>query len=124
MVKNFATNKQTGALGENIAKKFLEDKGFKILETNYHYSKYSEIDIIAEKNNVLHFVEVKTRTQKNFGEPIEAVNAKKLNSIYTCAMFYLKNCKKKFNKFQIDVVGILISKDKEAEILFLEDVSL
>ena len=53
------SNKLKGKLGENIAKDFLVKKGFKILDTNFHYSRFGEIDIIASKSNVIYFVEVK-----------------------------------------------------------------
>ena len=49
------TNKVVVKYGEDLAKDFLTKNGFKILETNFHYSKMAEIDIIAVKNNILHF---------------------------------------------------------------------
>ena len=92
---------------------------------NFHYSKMAEIDIIAEKNNILHFVEVKTRSSLSFGTPIEAVSAKKLASIFACGNFYLQNSKKKFKKFQIDAIGIILSKKGEApEIQYIENIAL
>ena len=63
------TNKIIGKYGEDVAKNFLIKKGFQILETNYRYSRVAEIDIIASKKDVLHFIEVKTRTQEFFGKP-------------------------------------------------------
>ena len=94
------TNKTIGKYGEDLAKDFLIKNNFEILEMNYRYSKMSEIDIIAEKNNVLHFIEVKTRTQTFFGSPLEAVNQNKLKQIYTCSKFYLQNCKKHYKKIK------------------------
>ena len=117
-------NKTKGALGEKIAKEFLEKNKFKILETNFHYSKLAEIDIIAEKNSVLHFVEVKTRTSLNFGTPFEALNKKKISSIYSAGNFYIQNKNKKFNKFQIDIVGIVLNKNNPPQISFLENISI
>lgn len=117
-------NKQKGNLGEKIATEFLIKNKFKILETNFHYSKIAEIDIIAEKNNILHFVEVKTRTSSFFGSPIEAVSTKKLSSIFSCANFYIQKSKKRYSKFQIDVVGIILKKNNPPEITFLEDISI
>ena len=58
------TNKIIGKVGEDIAKNFLIKKGYKILEMNYRFSRVAEIDIIATKKDILHFVEVKTRTQE------------------------------------------------------------
>ncbi len=123
MVKNFATKKQLGKFGEELAKKFLENKGFSILEMNYRFSKISEIDIIASKNNILHFVEVKTRSQTTFGTPLEAIDNKKLYSIFNCAKFYMQNTKKKYKKFQIDAIGIVID-DDNIKYDFLENISL
>ena len=117
------TNKEIGKYGENLAKDFLIKKGFKIIETNFHYSKIAEIDIIASKNNILHFVEVKTRTSNTFGTPIEAVDNKKLQSIYHAGLFYIQK-NKKFSKFQIDVIGINLDKNKAPVFNFLENVEL
>ena len=50
--------KKTGSIGEKLAFRFLQERGFKIIETNY-WRKWGEIDIVAEKDNILHFVEVK-----------------------------------------------------------------
>ena len=124
MAKNFISNRDLGSFGENLAKEFLIKKKFKIIDMNYHYSKNSEIDIIASKDNILHFVEVKTRTQNIFGEPVEAITPKKLSSIYKCAVFYMQNHKNNYKSFQIDAIGILLSKDKEAEFKFIENISL
>ncbi len=123
MVKNFATKKQLGKYGEELAKNFLIKKGFEILEMNYHFSRVAEIDIIAQKNNILHFVEVKTRSQTRFGTPFEAIDNKKLFSIFNCAKFYMQNSNKRYKKFQIDAIGIIISND-DIKYDFLENISL
>ena len=117
------TNKTIGKYGEEIAKNFLIKNGFEILELNFHYSKMAEIDIIATKNNVLHFVEVKTRTQEKFGNPLEAITKSKLKSIFLCSRYYLQNCKKRYSRTQIDAIGILLNKDKP-KIDFIENISL
>lgn len=117
------TNKVIGKYGEDLAKDFLTKNGFKILETNFHYSKMAEIDIIASKKDVLHFVEVKTRTQEFFGSPLEAITKTKLNSIFSCAKFYLSKSTKKYGSYQIDAIGIVLNKDNEAKITFLENIS-
>ncbi len=117
-------NNIKGKLGEEIAQKYLIDKGFKILETNFRYSKISEIDIIACRDDILHFVEVKTRTNGKFGSPLEAVTKTKLSSIYTGAKYYLSNTKKHYKKVQIDAIGIIADNNGQTEITFLEDISL
>lgn len=118
------TNKEIGKYGEKLAKDFLIKKGFKIIESNFRFSRYAEIDIIASKNNTLHFVEVKTRTQEFFGAPLEAITKSKLASILKCAQFYLANSSKKYSKIQIDAIGIVLKDDNIEKIDFIEDIIL
>ena len=64
---------ELGQIGEELAALYLERNGYKIIERNFRYKKY-EIDIIAKYNKELVFIEVKTRSNKIYGRPIEAVN--------------------------------------------------
>ena len=68
-----------GKLGEQLAEDFLISKGYTILCRNWRHSHY-EIDIVALKENIPHFVEVKTRSSNHFGQPEESVNKKKIRS--------------------------------------------
>lgn len=77
-----------GARGEIIAGKFLHLNRFVILAKNY-VCPIGEIDIIAQKGQVIHFVEVKTRSNLNFGSPAMAVNKLKQNKIKAVASYYL-----------------------------------
>lgn len=74
-----------GDIGEDRAVSFLEDLGFQITERNY-YSRFGEIDIIAEKEGVLHFVEVKSGE----GEPIYKITPSKLSKIIRTADIYMQ----------------------------------
>lgn len=118
------TNKSIGKYGEEKAQKFLIKKGYKILETNFRYSKMAEIDIIASFKNTLHFIEVKTRTQETFGTPFDAITHQKLKSIYLASRYYLSKTDRKYSKIQIDAIGILINKDGNCKIDFIENISL
>ena len=118
------TNKITGKYGEDIAKDFLIKNGYKILETNYRYSRVAEIDIIAEKSDVLYFVEVKTRTQEFFGAPLEAVTPAKLKQIFSCAIQYMNNSKKRYKQYQISAIGILLFGKEVKKIDFIENITL
>ena len=69
-------NKDTGFLGENITAQYLTQNGYEILHRNWRY-KHLEIDIIAIKEGMLHIIEVKTRTDHQFGFPEQAITAKK-----------------------------------------------
>ena len=78
-----------GKNGENIACKYLEQIGYKIITRNYR-NKYGEIDIIAKENDNYVFVEVKSRNTNKYGNPAEAVNKSKIE----------KSRKKKFDSFE------------------------
>lgn len=81
-------NKEKGELGERIALRYLIKKGAEILEKNYKI-KSGEIDIIAKLDNELVFIEVKSRSNLNYGYPAEAVNYKKIKKILNVAKYYL-----------------------------------
>ncbi|WP_270991356.1 YraN family protein [Campylobacter upsaliensis] len=104
----------SGILGENRACAFLKKHRFEILERNFH-SKFGEIDIIAKKDEILHFVEVKF-TQKDY-EPYERLDFKKYNKILKTIEFY-KLKRQISNDFQLDLICI---KDKDIE--FFENIS-
>lgn len=77
-----------GQAGEVVAKKFLELTQFEILTCNYK-CQIGEIDIIARRKNVLHFIEVKTRGSTDYGWPSEAVTPTKQRKLRLLAMYYL-----------------------------------
>ena len=81
-------NKILGNKGEEYTARYLMTRGYEILERNY-LIKGSEIDIIARKNNEIHFVEVKTRTQDIYGSPAEAVDYYKRKALIHGAKYYL-----------------------------------
>lgn len=72
-----AEHNKLGTKGEKLAVEFLQNNGYKILERNWRFKKI-EIDIIAQKNNMLAIVEVKTRSSNYFGNPQDFVNQKKI----------------------------------------------
>ena len=102
-------NKEKGKLGEDLAAEFLKEKNYEILERNWRYGQFGEIDIIAKDNNELVFVEVKTRSTANFGLPVEAINEKKLFQIKNIANAYIMQSAKKYKKHRIDAICILLN---------------
>lgn len=103
----------TGKQGEALAVQYLRDRAFTILETNYR-CLYGEIDIIAQKNQHLHFVEVKTRKSSSFGSPVEAYTYKKQQKILRAIWSYLEEHYPENSyrpRFQIDLVAILLDSD-------------
>lgn len=107
--------KETGDLGESVACRFLEQKGYRIIERNYR-KPWGEIDIVALKNRVLRFVEVKSVSVNDFSrerdyEPEDLVDHRKLKKVARTASLYMEN-KKDSREFQIDVVGVFLNSEK------------
>lgn len=100
-----------GIIGEKIAQKFLRNNGYKILETNF-YTKMGEIDIIAEKDNCIIFVEVKTRTSLKFGAPAMAVDLNKRKRIKNSAKVFLYINKLENRIVRFDVIEVFINEGK------------
>lgn len=119
------SNKIKGKYGEDLAVNYLIKNGYAIVERNYRFSRYGEVDIIALDKDVLCFVEVKTRTSNAFGTALEAVTKQKLDKIRKCALFYIQNSKCRFKRYRIDAVSVFLSGDidkKEPEINHIKDI--
>jgi putative endonuclease len=101
-------NRETGAIGEKLAQDFLQKNGYEIIETNKHFSKFCEIDIIAKQNDTLVFVEVKTRSTDFCGSPLEAITKKKYENIKIGVFNYLKETEIKHKNFRIDAISIIL----------------
>lgn len=114
------SKKEIGKLGEDLACEFLEKNGYKILERNKTFSRFCEIDIIAQIKNTLVFVEVKTRKTNSFGSPLEAITKTKYSHIRQGALTYLGENSKKFSNFCIDAIGITL--EPKVEIKHLQNI--
>lgn len=99
-------NLQTGKLGEEIAREFLEKKGYKIIEQNYK-TKYGEIDLVCSKGSLLVAVEVRTKKGDLYGTPEESLTKKKLRKIWLNA--------KARGAARIDAVCIVLKSDNAVE---------
>lgn len=99
-------NNIEGAGGEISAVKFLEENGYRILQTNFK-TKFGEIDIVAFKDGVTVFVEVKRRSTLAFGRPIEAVDFRKQQKIRKVAEVYLMIKHTPYADCRFDVIEIL-----------------
>lgn len=97
----------TARLGEDAACNFLKKLGYKIIDRNFRVG-YGEIDIIAIDNNVLVFVEVKTRSSDNFGTPFEAITPWKLRPLIRTAQFYKQTHKNLPDSLRIDAIGVKV----------------
>jgi putative endonuclease len=97
--------KRIGFWGENEAEKYLVGQGLEIIERNFH-TREGEIDIIAKDENDVVFIEVKTRTNLNFGFPEEAVTEEKLDHLISAAESYLQK-HQEITSWRMDVLSIL-----------------
>jgi len=109
-----------GKWGEEQAEKFLIRHGYDILARNYRTS-YGEIDLVAWKNWVTIFVEVKTRTSTSFGLPETAITPKKRDSILKTALAYLQKHPEYDRDWRIDVIAIQRRNSQPTQITHFEN---
>ncbi len=99
-------NQKLGSSGEGVAEQYLKTHGFEIVSRNYS-CKGGELDLVAVKKNALHFIEVKSRSSVQFGDPLEAVGNIKQQRLSRAAQYYLLSSPQfhSFEKF-FSVIGI------------------
>ena len=102
--------KKLGAKGENIAARFLKRKGYRIVQRNYT-CKLGEIDIIAQHDSTLIFVEVRSKQTEKFGPPQYSVNSAKQRQISRAALYYIKENKITGQTCRFDVVAVTFLPD-------------
>ena len=116
-----AKHNELGKRGEELAVQYLTEKGYEILERNWH-NIHKEIDIIAKKYNVLVIVEVKTRQSEEYGEPDIAVTRQKQTRLISAANAYLFQNQLDINT-RFDIISIVF-KDNNPKINLIEDAFL
>src|SRR6187402_2116672 len=99
-----ADHNELGKLGEELAVEYLQKEGYEILETNWTFQK-AEIDIIAQKENTLAVVEVKTRSSLEFGSPQDFVKPKKIQLLVKAVDAYV-NQKNLDLEVRFDIIAI------------------
>ncbi|MDO8550054.1 MAG: YraN family protein [Ignavibacteria bacterium] len=109
-------------LGEDKACEYLKKLGFKILERNFRKG-YGEIDIVSLDQNVLAFVEVKTRTSNYFGTPLEAITYWKLKTLINTAQFYKLTHRNLPEALRIDAVSVLLNGQEVQSIELTKNIS-
>lgn len=107
-----------GQWGESIAAEYLEMHGYIVVTRNAR-TPYGEIDIVAEKDGLTIFVEVKTRTTKKFGPPEIAVTRRKQEHMMATAEYFAQ--KNEIEHWQIDVIAVERNNDSVPEILHFEN---
>ena len=103
---------EIGKLGERIAAEFLLQKGFELLDKNYH-TRYGELDLVAGISESTVFVEVKTRTSDSFGDPESSITDAKLERIQNAALLWLQDHVEASDDWRIDVVAVNLDHRKK-----------
>ena len=101
-----AQHNETGKQGETEAARYLQDKGYEIMARNFRY-QHAEIDLVAKKEKLMVFVEVKTRTNLSFGNPEEFVSYTKAKLVMKAAEHYIFTHSWQFD-VRFDILAITV----------------
>ncbi|MEK7200723.1 MAG: YraN family protein [Patescibacteria group bacterium] len=129
-----AKHNETGTIGESVATKWLENKGFFIIDRNYK-RKWGELDIVAQKDEIIHFVEVKTVSRKSYGgkfeqeinnyRPEDNMHPWKIQRLRRALQTYLIQKYKKDPIWQFDLACVFLDQEKRvAKVRFMENIIL
>lgn len=111
-------NKDLGKHGEDLATAWLQKNGYQILLRNWKFGRY-EIDIVAEKDNCIHTIEVKTRNSIAYGFPEQSITLSKQKNILAASIALMQE--RKFGAMQVNVLSITISRGT-ASFFLIEDI--
>ncbi|MET3112860.1 putative endonuclease [Pedobacter sp. CG_S7] len=114
-----AEHNDLGRYGEQLAKLFLEEKGYRIMEQNWVYGR-AEIDLIVFKDEIIIFVEVKTRSSVAFGEPEDFVCWKKEQQLEFASLEYIER-RNHQGEIRFDIIAIVFENKKLYKINHIED---
>lgn len=109
MKEDSVSTRDIGKFGENEARKFLENKGYSFVESNF-FSAYGEIDLIMRQGDIIVFVEVKLRRGRRFGTAADAVNLRKLRKLAKTIQIWLASHNGTDAIVRFDVVEVYAEK--------------
>jgi putative endonuclease len=115
-----SSNQGLGNWGEQQAAEYLEEKGYQILHRNVR-TPYGEIDLLAQYEGVLVFVEVKTRSSQVYGNPEEAVDDRKITHMIESAEGFLQENPEFSQDWRLDVIAIVKRTEGPPEIIHFEN---
>ena len=107
-----------GAWGEGVAAEYLEEHGYEVIDRNIR-TPYGEIDILAEKDGFISFVEVKTRTTGSYGPPEISITPRKQEHMIAAAEHYAQQ--NEIDHWQIDVIAVEGKPGKQPIITYFEN---
>lgn len=115
-------NWHTGRLGEDIAVKWLMRHGYWIIDRNY-YIKGGEIDIVAMKSGIMHFIEVKSVSRETY-DPLNNLTRYKVSHVINAAHYYRKE-RRRFGAYQIDAITVVLDyRSLKAKISYIENINI
>jgi putative endonuclease len=114
-----ASHNDLGKRGEDIAKEYLENKGYLILKMNWRH-KRAEIDLIAKQDGTLVFIEVKTRSSTDFGHPEDFVDWKKEKQLEFASLYFMEESKHE-GEIRYDVIAITFEDKNSYAVNHIED---
>lgn len=117
-----AAHNELGKWGEDTAAAYLEEKGYQIIERDWK-SGHHDLDIVAKEDNTLVIVEVKTRRSRLFGDPEEAIDYKKRQSLQSAINHYVKSHRTSHD-VRFDIISIVGMIGSQPEIEHIKDVAL
>lgn len=115
------TKAQIGKQGEEIAISYLRRNGYMISDINWRCGRY-ELDIVAQKQGMLHFIEVKTRSASSLTPPEQAMTQSKVSAMHRAIKAYLAQ-RRIVGEFEIDLVAVDIFPDASSDVRMIRDVA-
>lgn len=117
-----AAHNELGKWGEDLAADYLQRKGYTIIERDWKSGR-RDLDIVAKNGNVIVFVEVKTRRNSLYGQPEEAVDYRKLQSLQQAINHYIK-FRHIRQEVRFDIISVVGTIGSEPDIQHIQDVTL
>ena len=100
-----------GERGERIAERWLRERGWRVIQRRFR-SGHRDIDLVAERDGLIAFVEVKARTGSQFGDPVQAVDWRKQRELGRSARVWIARHGRNTDAYRFDVIGILIEEGR------------
>ena len=102
-----AARQAFGEVGERVAERWLRRKGWRIVQRRFRNGR-RDIDLVAERDGLVAFVEVKARRGLQFGQPVEAVNWRKQRELTRSAHIWIERHGRPDDAYRFDVIGVLV----------------
>jgi putative endonuclease len=114
------SSRNKGSEAEEIAAAYLESKGWIVLDQNYFFER-AEVDIVAYDQKCIVFLEVKSRSNTQYGHPEDFIDQKKINNIYKAAEAWMYERKMEGSPARFDVISIIQPDGGAPDIKHFED---